>query len=206
LTSRVLRYLSVALVAIALVATVAGGSADAKKKRGVGKSVDSSEIEDGTIQCADIAAAVFPNGCPDDDSGAGTGTGTGTGTGGTGGGGVSEFGANLGPNQTKSVTHKSFIVSTTADGAGACTNVFITRAVSPLNLNVVTAEAKNADDVDEFLAGQFVGGQNGDLSGGLVGTQIVNFTAADLGGSPSISGTVGLTDIGGACVASGSLA
>ena len=204
MTSRVLRYLSVALVAIALLATVAGGSADAKKKRGVGKSVDSSEIEDGTIQCADIAAAVFPNGCPDDDSGAGTGTGTGTG--GTGGGGVSEFGANLGPNQTKSVTHKSFIVSTTADGAGLCSNIFLGRAVSPLNITVFTAEAKNADDVDEFNSGSFVGGQNANLSGAITGTQQVNFTAADLGGSPTISGTVGLTDIGGACVASGSLA
>lgn len=123
MTSRVLRYLSLGLAAL-LAFAMLSGTADAKKKRGVGKSVDSSEIEDGTIQCADISAAVFPNGCPDDDSGAAPGTGTGTGTGSTGGNvrsaGVRDLANNLSANQTQSVTEGGFTITQSADAAGAC--------------------------------------------------------------------------------------
>jgi hypothetical protein len=118
-TSRFLRYLSVALVAL-LALAVLGGSADAKKKRGVGKSVDSSEIEDGTIQCADISAAVFPNGCPDDDSGAAPGPGTPPAGGNVRSGGVRDLANNLTPNQTQSVTEGGFTVTQSSNAAGVC--------------------------------------------------------------------------------------
>lgn len=144
MTSRVLRYLSLGLAAL-LAFAMLSGTADAKKKRGVGKSVDSSEIEDGTIQCADISAAVFPNGCPDDDSGAAPGTGTGTGTGSTGGNvrsaGVRDLANNLSANQTQSVTEGGFTITQSADAAGTCEDPTITSA----NLYVLLGEEHFTD-------------------------------------------------------------
>ena len=137
MTSRVLRYLSVALVALLALATLAG-TADAKKKRGVGKSVDSSEIEDGTIQCADISAAVFPNGCPDDDSGAAPSPGPGTGT-----SNVQTFDANLTTNQTKSISARGYTLSAGPTGpGGACTNIELTNTNGLLVALIDDADAQ----------------------------------------------------------------
>lgn len=51
------------LLAVTLVAALATPALAAPKKKGVGKTVESSEITDGTIECEDISSDVFPNGC-----------------------------------------------------------------------------------------------------------------------------------------------
>jgi hypothetical protein len=51
------------LFAVMLVATLATPAPAAPKKKGVGKTIESSEITDGTIECDDISPDVFPNGC-----------------------------------------------------------------------------------------------------------------------------------------------
>lgn len=63
------KYASSGFLALVLVAGLCSSSVAAGKKKGVGKTIESSEITDGTIECADIAESVFPNGCPDDDTG-----------------------------------------------------------------------------------------------------------------------------------------
>ena len=68
------KYAASSLAALMLLATVGGRPAGAAstattnaKKKGVGKSVESNEITDGTIACEDISPSVFPHGCPDTD-------------------------------------------------------------------------------------------------------------------------------------------
>jgi len=51
------------LMALTLVATLADGALAEPKKKGIGKTVESSEITDGTIECEDLSPDVFPNGC-----------------------------------------------------------------------------------------------------------------------------------------------
>lgn len=51
------------LMALTLVATLADRALAEPRKKGIGKTVESSEITDGTIECADISPSVFPNGC-----------------------------------------------------------------------------------------------------------------------------------------------
>ena len=55
------------LLAVMLLATLAAPTLAAPKKKGIGKTVESSEITDGTIQCEDISSDVFPNGCGVED-------------------------------------------------------------------------------------------------------------------------------------------
>jgi len=51
------------LLAVMLLATFADRAQAQPKKKGVGKTVESSEITDGTIECEDLSPSVFPNGC-----------------------------------------------------------------------------------------------------------------------------------------------
>ena len=51
------------LMALTLVATLADGALAEPRKKGIGKTVESSEITDGTIECEDLSPDVFPNGC-----------------------------------------------------------------------------------------------------------------------------------------------
>jgi len=102
------RLLSVAMLALASLVMVVGGHASA----GVGKTVSSAEIDDGTLQCADFNAAV--GACP---FGAGGGGGGG---GGSASGIVQNYNAKLTANQVKSVTIGNFTFSEAALGTGAC--------------------------------------------------------------------------------------
>lgn len=51
------------LLAVMLLAAFAAPTLAAPKKKGVGKTVESTEITDGTIECEDISSDVFPDGC-----------------------------------------------------------------------------------------------------------------------------------------------
>ena len=51
------------LLAVMLLASVADRAEAQPKKKGIGKTVESSEITDGTIECDDLSPSVFPNGC-----------------------------------------------------------------------------------------------------------------------------------------------
>ena len=51
------------LLAAMLLVAVADPADAQPKKKGVGKTVESSEITDGTIECEDLSPSVFPNGC-----------------------------------------------------------------------------------------------------------------------------------------------
>jgi hypothetical protein len=57
-------YAASSLVALALLAAIDGRALAEPRKKGVGKTVESNEITDGTITCDDISPSVFPNGCP----------------------------------------------------------------------------------------------------------------------------------------------
>jgi len=49
---------------VMLIATAAAPALAEPKKKGVGKTVESNEITDGTITCDDLSPSVFPDGCP----------------------------------------------------------------------------------------------------------------------------------------------
>ena len=51
------------LMALTLVAALVDGALAEPRKKGIGKTVESSEITDGTIECEDLSPDVFPNGC-----------------------------------------------------------------------------------------------------------------------------------------------
>jgi hypothetical protein len=188
-TSRFLRYLSVALVAVAMIATVAGGSADAKKKRGVGKSVDSSEIEDGTIVCADIAAAVFPNGCPDDDSGAVV-TPPGN------SGGVTKFDANLTSNQTKSVTSGAYVLSSTAAAGGVCGPVELTNTAG-LFVALIDNAVTQALDTVAAVGSAAITPAGGGYAAGFTANQVLPLGAGAAGQASAFQLVPGTCQVGG---------
>jgi hypothetical protein len=50
-------------MALTLVAALVDGALAEPRKKGIGKTVESSEITDGTIECEDLSPDVFPNGC-----------------------------------------------------------------------------------------------------------------------------------------------
>ena len=54
------------LLVVMMLAALAGDALAQAKKKGVGKTVESGEITDGTITCDDIDPSVFPDGCPGD--------------------------------------------------------------------------------------------------------------------------------------------
>lgn len=64
------QHVASSLFATMLVVTLADGALAQPKKKGVGKTVESNEITDGTIACEDIDPSVFPNGCGEDATGA----------------------------------------------------------------------------------------------------------------------------------------
>ena len=51
------------LLTVMMLATLAEAADGQPKKKGLGKTVESSEITDGTIECEDLSPSVFPNGC-----------------------------------------------------------------------------------------------------------------------------------------------
>jgi hypothetical protein len=167
-----MRYLSVALVALALVATVAGGSADAKKKKNPAvKSVSCTGTGQSTCSAVKTGSAVAIT--------VNTPASTGTPTGGTGGS-VQKFDANLTAGQTKSVTSGNYVLSTTATGTGACGGLFLT--------NVSGLEVVAFDDSDDqaFGASAAVGSAPIGDADAIEYDQFVGLQTLPLG--PSVAG------------------
>lgn len=170
-----------AVLALASLVMVVGGHASA----GVGKTVSSAEIEDGTIQCADFNAAVGT--CP-------FGGGTPTPVNGI----TQNFNGKLTANQVKSVTIGNFTFALAAAPSGAC------NALGTLAAGAVAGAAVNANGSSPYSANPIPA--NGATAVGYGAGATFPFSAISDDGASTMNGIVLGRTQGATCLTGGFIA